>query len=93
MSRVTAREKALALLADGRIRFRREDSNAHRMVFYVVGDTDPFTPYVTTIEYDGGVRVESCTCEGGQHHPIRARCSHAIAARIVCDVLGAPKEG
>jgi hypothetical protein len=69
---VTARDKALCLLSDGKVRF----VPGTRYHFRVVG-SDPFAdPY--TVVIDGHDR---CDCAA---HGV---CSHIIAARIALDVF------
>ena len=88
--RETRTAKALRIIGDRRIRAVREQSTRSRAVFAVVGDSRPLEPYTVTIERDGSLLVESCTCEGGQHHPVRSRCAHAEAARLVLAAIASP---
>lgn len=85
---MSARDKALELIADKRIQLVRPESDAFIHTYRVIGDTDPFTPYTVSITYDGSTLVESCTCPSGEFHPIRGRCSHVQAARFIDSAIG-----
>lgn len=89
MPRETAKEKGARLLLEGRVRLLRSESNPHRHVFAVIGDSaDTFAPepYRVVREWLTSSLAESCTCPA-----MGARCSHIAAARMVGEVTGTPE--
>lgn len=82
---VSAREKALRLIGEGRVRLRREAATRSHLEFEVIGDTDRFEPYVVICELDGGRVRESCNCD----YP-KVACSHIQAVRLVLRAVASP---
>jgi uncharacterized Zn finger protein len=85
MAHETTTVKAARLFASGHVRVIRASDKG--IALDVLGDsTDAFSPlpYRVMRYVDAqGVLTESCTCPGGQAHPIRPRCSHMAAARLL----------
>lgn len=90
MPRETRQQKALRIIGEGRVKLTAHTRSHY--TFAVIGDTNPFAPYTVELLYDGNLLVESCTCEGGQHHPVRGKCSHVEACRLIAAVLGGPRK-
>lgn len=85
--RETARQKAARLLIADPPLIRPLKITPEGLAWDVLGDSvDKFKPIpyrVLRYRDERGQLVESCTCEGALHHPIKPRCSHMEAARIV----------
>ncbi len=80
---MTTARKAAGALLDGRIRVlkRTDDGLALECQSATRG-----TSYVAAVYRDEiGVRT-SCTCPNGRVHPVRPRCWHAAAARLLSDL-------
>lgn len=75
-------DKACRALLDGRIRvLKRTDSG----LALECQSATRATSYVSAVFCDEiGVRA-SCTCPNGRVHPVRPRCWHAAAARLLSD--------
>lgn len=80
---MTTAEKAAAALLDGRIRvLKRTDEG----LALECQSATRHTSYVASVFSDViGVRT-SCTCPNGRVHPVRPRCWHAAAARLLSDL-------
>jgi hypothetical protein len=85
---MTATDKALRLIAEGRVR-KASGFTRYRTCYSVLGDsTDAFAPepYIVAREFVSGRIYESCNCICPT-----TRCSHIAAARLVDAVLGLPE--
>lgn len=83
MPRESKHSKALRLLSPDLSRLVKGSERG--VAIDVLGDSiDKFAPvpYRVMRYKAGGVVVESCTCEGALHHPLKPQCSHVEALRI-----------
>lgn len=80
MPRESRRDKALRYIAEERVEVT--SANAYGIRLTVRGSRKE--PYEVAYGRDTqGRSVTTCTCEGGEFHPIKARCSHIEVAKLL----------